>query len=159
MPSAVDAMDIFLNSIRQNVDDIRQSDVDGNTTTFRASQSYWIDEGWVVERWKNYGVPQIGVFAAGGGVIAEGRSTHSERYEQKIFLVDIFASGKDQRGYLTEQVKDAFLLTPQRMSLLSSGLKVDKLLSEVDIIDDDILEGRVYRKQLTFRTIFRASGS
>ena len=159
MPSAVDATDIFLNAMWQNLDDIRQTDLDGNTTTFRASQSYWINEGWIANRWKDYGLPQIGVFSAGGGVIAEGKSTQSERYEQKIFLVDIFASGKDQRGYLTEQVKDSFLLTPQRMSLISSGLKIDKLLSEVDIIDDDLLEGRVYRKQLTFRTIFRASGS
>lgn len=157
MPTTDYAIDAFINALRQNVDDINQRDIDENLISFRASKSYWIDSGWIADRWRDHSLPQIGVFTVGGGVIGEG--ILGERYEEKRILVDIFASGAEQRQKLTEQVKNALLLKAQRNSLNSSGVKLDRFLSEADSIMDDMMPEEVFRKQMTFRIIYRASGT
>lgn len=156
MPSTNDAISIFVSAMRIHVSDYARRDIDGNAMSARASQSYWVDQGWIADRWKDHGLPQIAVFTMGGGVIGEG--TTNERYEQKTILVDIFASGRQQKDKISEQVKNGFLLNVNRNSINSSGVKIDRFLSESDSIDDEMVPQDVYRKSLTFRIIYRASG-
>jgi len=157
MPTTTSAMNAFINALRVNCSDYNRKDIDNNSIGARASKSYWIAEGWISDRWESYGLPQIGVFSIGGGVISEGDL--GERYEQQRILVDIFTSGINQRKDLTEQVKNALLLKDRRNSLNDSGVKIDRLLSDIDIVADDIIPQDVYRRQLVFGIIYKASGT
>jgi len=156
MPSTNDAISIFVSAMRIHVSDYAQADIDGNSIGARASQSYWIDQGWIADRWKYHGLPQIAIFSLGGGVIGDGVT--NERYEENTILVNIFASGRRQKNNISEQVKNAFLMRANRNSINSSGVKIDRLLSDSDNIDDDMVPQDVHRKDLTFRIVYRASG-
>jgi len=153
------AMKTFVNAIRQNVTDVEQKDIDDRPFGFRASKSYWVDEGWDTDRWKEHQLPQIAIFELDGSTAAEGRKTKSERYELSIMQVNVFASGRTQMNDLSTQVKNGFYSYPKRLSMLASGLKLDKKLSEFDTIDDEMLPQQVFRKQLTWKVYYQATGS
>jgi len=154
-----DAIKTFVNAIRQNVDDVQQVDLDERPYGFRPSKSYWVDEGWDSDRWKNYGLPQISVFELEGNTVAEGVRTNSERYESAIYQVNVFASGRDQMNDLSTQVKNGFYNWDNRKSTLKSGLKIDRKISEFDTVDDEFLPQQVFRKQISWRIYYQSSGS
>ena len=154
-----DAMKTFVNAIRQNVNDIEQFDIDERPVGFRPSKSYWIDEGWDRVRWSDYGLPQIAVFELEGNTAAEGAKTNNERYELSVYQVNVFASGRRQMNGLSTQVKNGFYNRTNRLSTLSSGLKIDKKISEFDTIEDEFLPQQVFRKQMSFRVFYHSSGS
>lgn len=154
-----DAMKTFINAIRQNTEDVEQFDADERPYGFRPSKSYWIDEGWDNDRWKDYGLPQIAVFELDGNTVAEGAKTNNERYEVVTYQVNVFASGRDQMNNLSTQVKNGFYNYNNRLSTLKSGLKIDRKISELDTVEDEFLPQQVFRKQLSFRVFYQASGS
>lgn len=154
-----DAMKAFVNAIQQNVEDIQQLDADGREYGFRASKSYWIDEGWDSQRWHDHQLPQISIFELDGQTVGEGVKSNSERYELSLMQVNVFASGRSQMNKLSTQVKNVFYGRDKRMSLLSSGVKVDRKMSEFDTVEDEMLPQKVFRKQMTWRILYQASGS
>jgi len=157
--NTINAMNTILNSIRISVSDVRQVDLDGRPYGFRASKSYWIDEGWDSERWKNYQLPQIAIFELEGSTIAEGRKSYNERYENVIYQINVFASGRNQMNDLASQIKDGFYNWNRRKSMAKSGLKLDRKISDFDTIDDEMLPQQVFRKQISWRVLYQASGS
>jgi len=153
------ALDIFVNALRVNIDDIIQKDIDDNYVSFRASKSYWISEGWIDERWRDHGLPQIAVFQIASRDAASGKKTKSERYTEDNFQVDIFASGRNQKQDLTNQIRKSLFNYDNRMSMLRSGIKLDKIISQYDTIEDEILPQQVYRKQMSFKVYYHTSGA
>lgn len=154
-----DAMKTFVNAIRQNVEDVEQFDLDGRPFGFRASKSYWIDEGWDSDRWRDYQLPKIAVFELEGSTVAEGVKTNNERYESVLYQVNVFASGRVQMNDLSNQLKNGFYNWNNRNSTLKSGLKIDRKISEFDTIDDEFLPQQVFRKQISWRVFYQSSGS
>ena len=123
------AINAFVNALQQNLEDIERVDIDGYDIGFRPSASYWIDYGWIEKRWKNHGFPQISVFQVGGRTEEEYYDT---RWEMMMLQVDVFASGRNQKTNLANQIKSALYTRAQRESLARSGVKMDRLVSEVD---------------------------
>jgi hypothetical protein len=156
MPTEEYMIDAFVNAIQQHVTDVERVDIDGNAIGFRPSKSYWVDYGWMEERWRDHGLPQISVFQIGGNSVEQDMD---ERYEGAIMQVDIFASGRNQKTVLTGEIKKGFFDRKSRFSLLASGVKLDKVLSEFDTIDDELLPQTVFRKQLTFQVYYNTSGA
>ena len=159
MVTTADALKIFVNAIRQNVEDVIQKDADDYYYSFRASKSYWVDQGWFSERLQNYGLPQISIFHVGGRKVAEGKKSNSERYIGDTFQVDIFASGRPQKQDLTNQVMKGLFTFTNRLSTNRSGLKIDSLLTDYDTIEDEILPQEIFRKQMSFRVFYQTSGA
>jgi len=146
----------FVNALQQNLEDVERVDIDGYNISFRASTNQWIDYGWIEDRWKKYGLPQISVFHVGGRTEVEG---YDFRNEMMMLQVDILASGRNQKSDLTNQVKNALYTRTQRDSLARSGVKMDRLINEVDTIEDEMLPQDIYRKQITFKVYYQSSGS
>ena len=157
MPTQDYMIKAFINSIQQNVEDVFQLDIDDQPISFRASKSYWVDYGWISDRWRDHGLPQIGVFHVGGGDV--GRDTKTNRWELAVMQVDIFASGRQQKTDLAGQVKKGFYDWENRNSFLNSGVKFDSIVNEYDTIDDEVLPQKVFRKQLSFVVYFNSSGA
>jgi hypothetical protein len=151
MPTEEYMISAFVNAMQQHTTDVERVDIDNNPIGFRASKSYWIDYGWMEERWRDHGLPQITVFQIGGGTVEQDLD---ERCESAIMQVDIFASGRNQKTRLTREVKGGFFERESRLSLLASGVKLDKVLTEFDTIDDELLPQKVFRKQLTFQVFY-----
>lgn len=157
MPTEEYMIDAFINAIQEHVTDIERVDIDNNPIGFRASKSYWVDYGWIDERWRDHGLPQISIFQIGGSYAAQ--DTWDSRWETATMQIDIFASGRNQKTKLAGEVKKGFFQHENRNSLLASGIKLDKLLTEFDTIDDELLPQTVYRKQLTFQVYYKTSGA
>lgn len=157
MPTEEYMIDAFVNAIQQHVTDIERVDIDNNPIGFRASKSYWVDYGWIEERWRDYGLPQISIFQIGGNF--HGQDTMEARWEAATMQVDIFASGRNQKTRLSGEIKKGFFDYKSRISLKDSGVKLDKLLTEFDTIDDELLPQTVYRKQMTFQVFYNTSGA
>ncbi len=150
------AINAFVNALQQNLEDIERVDIDGSNIGFRSSANHWIDYGWIEDRWKNYGLPQISIFQLGGRTDVEG---YDFRYEMMLLQVDILASGRNQKTDLTYQVKKALYTRTQRESLARSGVKMDRLVNEVDTIEDEMLPQKVYRKLMTYKIFYQSSGA
>jgi hypothetical protein len=157
MPSEQYMLDAFENAIRQNVTDLRRVDIDGYDIGFAQSKSYWVNLGHPERQWTENGLPQIGIHKIGG--YSEGKNTLDARWEGTMMRVDIFASGKTQRTKLAGEVKNGFFNRASRFSLLSSGVKVDKLLSDSDSVEDDMLPQEVNVRQITFGLYYNTSGA
>jgi len=150
------AIGAFINGLQQNLEDIERVDIDDYNIGFRPSASYWIDYGWIEDRWKNYGLPQISIFQVGGRTEEE---SYDARREMMLLQVDILASGRNQKTDLAGQVKNALYTRAQRESMAKSGVKMDKLVSEIDTIEDEMLPQKVYRKLMTYRVYYQSSGA
>jgi len=165
MPNKEYVISAFINAIRQNVDDIEQYNIDqeigleSGDIGFRASKSYWIDYGWDRERWADHDLPQISVWDAGGGVEVEDKREESAVLHRMNFRVDIMATGRNQKNLLAAQVIRGLYYRPNRLSLKRSGVNLDKLMSESDVVREELLPQEVYVKQMTFRTFYRSSGT
>ena len=146
----------FVNALQQNLEDVERTDIDGYNISFRASANYWIDYGWIEKRWKDHGLPQISIFHVGGRTDVEG---YDFRHEMMMLQVDILASGRNQKTDLAHQVKNALYTRTQRESLAKSGVKMDRLINELDTIEDELLPQEVYRKKITFKVFYQSSGS
>ncbi len=150
------AISIFVNALQQNLEDVERTDIDDYNIGFRPSASYWINYGWIEDGWKNHGLPQISIFQVGG-------RTEEERYdvrrEMMLLQVDILASGRNQKTDLTGQVKNALYTRTHRESMAKSGVKMDRLVSEVDTIEDEMLPQKVYRKLMTYKVYYQSSGA
>jgi hypothetical protein len=157
MPTQQGAINTFVNAVRQNVRDIVQRDIDGNEMSFRASKSYWIDEGDYQERWVDYQLPQISIFHIGGGT--EGQDTKDKRWELMMMQIDVIASGKGQRNELVGDIKTGFFDYDKRASLLASGVNFAGIASEYELIEDAVVAQDVFRKQLTFKVYINSSGA
>jgi len=68
----------------------------------------------------------------------------------------VFASGKKQKQQLADQVKDAFLKS--RESLNASGINFLGLSGESDVIEDERVPLKAYRKTMVFRVMIYSSG-
>jgi len=150
------AINIFVNALQQNLEDVERTDIDDYNIGFRPSASYWIDYGWIEKRWKDHGLPQISIFQVGGRTEEE---SYDARREMMLLQVDILASGRNQKTNLTDQVKNALYTRIQRESMAKSGVKMDKLVSEVDTIEDEMLPQKVYRKLMTYKVYYQSSGA
>lgn len=150
------AIEAFVNALQQNLEDVERVDIDGYNIGFRPSASYWVDSGWIQERWKKHGLPQISIFQIGGRTEIEG---YDFRHEMMLLQVDILASGRNQKTNLAYQVKNALYTRTQRESLARSGVKMDRLINEVDTIEDEMLPQEVYRKLMTYKIYYQSSGA
>ncbi len=150
------AINAFVNALQQNLEDIERVDIDDQNIGFRPSASYWIDYGWIEDRWKNHGLPQISIFQIGGRTEVEG---YDFRYDMMLLQVDILASGRNQKTNLAHQVKNALYTRTQRESLARSGVKMDRLVNEVDTIEDEMLPQKIYRKLMTYKVYYQSSGA
>ena len=150
------AIGAFVNALQQNLEDVERVDIDDYNIGFRPSANYWIDYGWIEDRWKKHGLPQISVFHVGGRTDVEG---YDFRHEMMMLQVDILASGRNQKTNLAGQVKKALYTRAQRESLARSGVKMDRLINEVDTIEDEMLPQDIYRKQITWKVYYQSSGS
>jgi len=140
-----DAISAIVNCLRQNMTDPQS----------RASGSYWIGDDWIDERLRKYRWPQISIFHVGSST-EEARKGYVVYYP--LFQIDIFASGKAQKRDLAHQVKN-ILLHSHRKSLLASGVNILSLEGESDVIEDERLPMKAYRKSLTIRAMVYSSGS
>ena len=158
MPETECVIDSFINAIKQNVLDIEQTDIDGNPIAVRASKSYWVSEGWIDIRLRDYGLPQIAIHKLRDRQEAGG-DTEDSRWEEVLFIVDVFASGRGERRMLTGQIKKGLFNGNNRISMGKSGFKMDRLLSDNVNIDDEMLPQKIYRETMTFRVYFKTSGA
>lgn len=71
--------------------------------------------------------------------------------------IDIFATGENQKQDVSDEVKDTLL--KYRDTLQNSGVGIDRLLGEFDVIDDERVPLKTYRKTLTYRTVIWTSGN
>ena len=138
-----DAVDGLVHCLRVNLTDPEN----------RASASYWIDDSWVDERLRKYGWPQISLFEV-GATSEEARKGYLVYYP--VIQVDVFASGKKQKQQLADEVKDAFL--NNRESLNASGINFLGLSGESDVIEDERVPLKAYRKTMVFRVMIYSSG-
>ena len=157
MTSEQDLINTIVNAVRIHCSDVNQHDMDGGSlNATRASKSYWIDYGWIGERWKEHGLPQISIYNKAARGEAEG--LEGERYEMNIIEIGIFATGNVQRTSFGSQVKRGLFSKAPRISLKNSGVKVDRLLSEFDSKDDDMLPQEVYIKEIDIKVYYHTSG-
>lgn len=157
MPTEEYMIDAVINAIRENVTDVERVDIDNNPIGFRASKSYWVDYGWIEERWRDHGLPQIAVFHIGGTTTRQ--DTMHERWEGAIMQIGVFASGRNQKTRLVGEIKKGFFDWENRNSMLGSGIKMDKMLTEYDTIDDELLPQKVFRKEMSFQVYYKTSGA
>jgi len=121
----------------------------------RSSGSYWIDNDWIDERLRKYRWPQISVFHVGSSS-EEARKGYVVYYP--LLQIDVFASGKAQKNELSKEVKKV-LLQDYRETLKASGVNILGLTGENDVIEDERLPMKAYRKTLSFRAMLYSSGS
>ena len=140
-----EAMEILVRCLRMNV-------IDPET---RASGSYWIGDDWIDERLRKYRWPQISVFHVGSST-EEARKGYVVYYP--LFQIDIFASGREQKRILAREVKRT-LFHLCRKSLLASGVNILSLEGESDVVEDERLPMKAYRKTLTIRAMIYSSGT
>ena len=157
MPTQQDGIDAFVNAIQKNVSDLVQRDIDGNDISFQTDKSNWIDEGHWEPRWRDYGLPQISIFHIGG--FTEGQDTKDRRWELMMMQVDVLASGRRQRNVLVGEIKTGLFNHTKRNSLLASGVNMDSITGDYELIDDEVLSQEVFRKQLTFKVYINTSGA
>ena len=120
----------------------------------RASATYWIDDEWIDERLREHDWPQISIFEVGSG------STEARRGYQiyfPTFQIDVFASSSRQKNNLVKTVKNV-LLEDYRDTLNSSGIKIDGLTGESDVIEDERMPLKTWRKTMIFAGVFHSSG-
>lgn len=158
MPETEYVIDAFVNAIKQTVLDIEQTDIDNNPIAVRASKSYWVAEGWIDERWKDHGLPQIAVHKLRDRQEG-GNDTEDSRWEEVLFIVDVFASGRGERRSMTGQIKKGLYSKNNRVSMNKSGFKMDRMISDNVNIDDEMLPQKVFRETMTFRVYFKTSGA
>ena len=156
MPTESYIIGAFVNAVRQNIDDIQQVDIDGGFIAIRPSKSYWIAEGWDSQRWADYQLPQVSIFYTAGNTDVE--DVEGSRYDTGTMKVDIYASGRNQRRSLSSEIKRGLLQKESRNSLLASGLKLDRIISDIDSIEDEINPQDVYIKSISFRVYYHSSG-
>jgi len=157
MPTEEYMLEAFENAIRQNTTDLRRYNIDGEDIGFAQSKSYWVNLGHPEAEWTKYRLPQIGIHKIGG--YTEGDDTWDSRWEGVMMRVDIFASGRGQRTRLAGDIKRGFFNRVSRFSLVGSGIKVDKVLSDDDSVEDDMLAQDVQTRQITFSVYFNTSGA
>jgi len=157
MPTEEFMLDAFLNSIRQNTTDLRRYDIDGGDIGFAQSKSYWVNLGHPERQWTEHGLPQIGIHKVGG--YTEADDTWDAHWEGVMMRVDIFASGRQQRTKLAGEIKGGFFNRAPRFSMVGSGIKVDRILSDLDSVEDDMLAQDVHVRQITFSVYFNTSGA
>ena len=119
----------------------------------RASGSYWIEDTWIDERLKKYRWPQISVFEVGSSS-EEARKGYLVYYP--MIQIDVFASGKKQKRDIADDIKDTLLT--YRESLNRSGINVLGLAGESDVIEDERVPLKSYRKTLVYRVMIYSSG-
>ena len=157
MPTSEEAMDIFVNSIRENVSDIRRQDIDGGEYIFRASKSHWIDNKTrLIDRWRKYQLPQIQILDVGGRDVLEG--VEGDKMHQSMYQVDVYATGWNQKQELTAEVK-SIMDKLSRRSTRASGLKLDSIVQDYDGMTDEVIDQDIFRRIITFRTIYYTSGT
>jgi len=157
VPTSKTAKEALLNALRQHLEHPGEKDIDGNVLAIQPSQSYWINTEWIGDSIGKYGLPQVSVFTFEGPSIDTKKE--GERYYFLTAQMDVFGSGNDQREDLTHQVKDALLQQDYRASLADSGLKIDGLRASNDVIEDERLPQKIYRKTITFSGIYSSSGA
>jgi len=122
----------------------------------RASGAYWVDSTWISERlFEHHFFPQVSVFEVGSSSY-ESRKGNIVYFP--LYQIDVYASGKQQKSTLADEVKKT-LLRDKRVSLSNSGIKIDALTGENDVIEDERLPMQTFRKTMMFATTIYSSGS
>lgn len=103
----------------------------------------WIDHEWIDRKLElHYGWPQIAIFEAASDYYNPRKS---EAVYFPVIRLEIFASGKEQRDSIADDVKDVLLKT-HRVTLSHSGIKIDGLDNESDVLEDERLPMKTYHK-------------
>ena len=156
MPTQKYALRAIVNAIQDSLEDVQRVDIDNNNIGIRASKSYWIEEGWMTERWRDHGIPQVSILGLNNSI--EGEDGKGARYERMYVEVDIFGSGRDQCQDLLGQIKKHFYDYENRESLRKSGVKFDSLYDNM-IVQDEVLPQKIYSRQVYMNIFYRTSGA
>lgn len=156
MPTQTYALRAIVNAVQESIEDVQRVDIDGNNIGIRPSKSYWIEEGWIGNRWRDHGIPQVSIYDLSNSIV--GEDGKSSRWERMYVEVDIFGSGRNQCQNLVGQIKKHFYDPENRESLKGSGVKFDSLYDN-EVIQDEILPQDVFTKQIFMNLYYHTSGA